>query len=290
MLEEQQKTWYYKISYFFIANAVVFKRLAIILLILINVGVWTWGVIEFESYLRSAFSYNKLMEDLIQTKIDWQNIQQKNKPQKITFSAVNILRNDDSYDFVVKAYNPNKDWKVRQVNYTFLVDNYMLEERSEFILPGQNKYLTSFSYSSKIPPQQVEFKVNNLQWQRIKNEELDKMQIIDNIIIDNKNFKSSSNLSQLSFEAFNNTHYNFWQIGWQIALYKNEKLYAYNYLTSNTFLATDKRQISATWLEDLSSPGRIEILPDVDVFDEGNYIVNTDKSTINLIKGARTKR
>ena len=291
MLEDQNNTWYYKISYFFISNQIIFKRLAIVLLILLNLGIWIFGGIKIGNYIINSVDHKQTLKNFTSNYIDWVSLQKKDKPLPIKILSTNIIENkNNKYDFVAKVNNPNSNWKIDEVRFSFVVDGYMIDEKTEFILPGKNKYLTSFSYSSNSKPNNVELKINNIKWKKIKTDGLNKLNIIDNIIISNKEFDANTNIAQLKFSAFNNTHYNFWQIGWQIALYRNDVLYAFNYLTSDTFLSGDKRNVSATWLEPIKFPTKIEVIPDIDIFNSTNYIIETDKPTVNLIKGARTKR
>lgn len=282
---------YYKISYFIIANQVVFKRLVVVLLILICVVVWWIGGTKLVKNISEIDEYNYMLTEMAKDHINWQEQHIKNKVKDIQIEEINKIKTEkDKYDFVAKISNPNFNWYAKNIRYAFEVDGYILDWQDTFILPGQEKYLFKFSYESKIQPQDLDLKIKDISWQRVKNEDEDRINILEDIIIEQEDFSAGKDFSQLEFTGINNGLYNFWQIGWQVVLYQGSRPIAAHYITTQEFLAGDEKQISAAWIENLSSPSKTEIIPDINLFDDNIYITDPDTPPVNLIKGAKDKK
>mgnify|MGYP005640239963 CR=1 FL=1 len=285
MDQEQPQQWYYKVVYFFIAYQVVLGRLLVVLLILFNIIIWWIGGVKIVNYLITTDNYNKILSELTKDKINWKVYHEQHRPKQLKIISVDKIKvNNNKYDLIAKVHNPNINWLVKKINYAFMVDGYPLDWQNSFILPGRDKYLFHFSYFSHNVPRQIDLKIGQISWQKVKG--VNKTNIVDNIIIKDKTFSENKKISQVEFNALNNTPYGFWQIGWQIILYQGQRPIAINYVTSQGFLANENRQISVAWSESLPSPSKIEIIPEIDVFDESNYIIDTT-SPVNLIKGAK---
>lgn len=286
MNNQPHHQWYYKIAYFLVANQVVFKRLLVVLLILLSIILWWLAGVKLVNYWVTTGSYNRMLTSLSQNVINWDFYHAQNKPQSLEVVLVNKIKTStNKYDLVAKVYNPNLDWYIKEVNYAFVVDGFVLDWQSDFVLSRQEKYLFHFSYFSQSSPEQVGLKIGDINWQRVRKK--DRLEIVDNILVENKKFETNKNISQVKFDATNQTHFSFWQVGWQIVLYQGQRPVAVNYMNSHNFFSGQQRHISAAWSESLSSPSKIEIVFDVDVFDDSNYITDVDTPPVNLIRGAK---
>lgn len=287
MNNQLYRQWYYKIAYFLVANQVVFKRLFVVLLILLNIILWWVAGVGLINYWVRGDSYNKMLTSLGQNLINWDFYHAQNRPQSLEIVLVNKIKTSlNKYDLVAKVHNPNLDWHIREVNYAFVVDGFVLDWQSVFVLPGQDKYLFHFSYFSQSNPEQVDLKIGHINWQRVR--EKNRLEIVDDILVENKKLETNKNISQIKFDATNNTHFSFWQVGWQIVLYQGQRPMATNYVTTHSFVTGEKRKISATWIETLGGnySTEIEIIVDIDIFDDSNYMTETEIPPVNLIRGA----
>lgn len=289
LVNENNNPWYYKIAYFFIANQVVFKRLLVVLLILLNIILWWSSGVKIVNYLANSSKYNQSLISLTENQIDWENYHLKNKPQDLEIISVNKIKIDQNkYDLLAEIYNPNTDWQIEEITYAFIVDNYILDWQTDFVLPGQNKYLFKFSYFSTNPLSEIDLKIDDINWQRVKDKS--KIELLDSILIQNENFSTTGDIAQLEFEVTNNSPYSFWQTGWQIILYQGSRPVAINYVTSNNFFSGETKNIVASWSESVTRPTKTEVLPDINIFDENNYITDLEIPPVNLIKGASDER
>ena len=299
--QELQK-WYYKIAYFFVANQIIFKRLVVILLLILNIVIWWPASVKMVDYFSSGGIYNKMVYHLVNNQVNYQAYKEKIKPKDLQIILVDKIKLNNSvesnlkavnrYDLVAKIYNPNLNWKANQISYSFVVNGYTQDWQTDFILPGQHKYLFKFSYLSNQKLNNIDLKINKVIWQKIKDKE--KINFLDNILVSNKNFDSQKDFSQVKFIADNQTSFGFWKIGWQVILYQSNRStaipLAVNYINSSNFKAGESREVSVSWPEDLPFPSKIEIIPDLDIFDQKNYILSSDMPAVNLIRGAKDVR
>lgn len=286
MHTQPAQQWYYRIAYFLVANQVVFKRLVVVLLILLNIIIWWKGGVRVVNYLSTIEKYNKVLIQLTENEVAWQNYHLQNKPRDLEIISVDKIRVEgNKYDLVAKVRNSNSAWQIQALSYAFEVDGFITDWQTNFISPASSKYLFHFSYISPSHPDQVDLKISHISWQRVRDK--NKIDILGQIVAENEKFKQDKNISQVQFDAFNNSYFSFWQIGWQIVLYQGKRPVAVNYVTTHNFLSGQSRQVSVAWSEALSSPAKIEIIPEINVFDDKSYMSGTDTSPVNLIKGAK---
>lgn len=286
---QNSNPWYYKIVYFFVANQTIFKRLEVVLLLLANIIIfWNVGVAGVK-YLASSRTYDEMLSSLFNDNFDWQSYHQEHAPDPLQVISVDKIKTGpDKYDLVAKVHNPNSDWYFPEVQYSFVVNNFITDWQTDFILPGQEKYFFVFSYSDPTEIKDLDLKFGTQQRQRIFNK--DPLYILNDFNIQDKNFSSQSGLSEIKFQVNNNSYFSFWQLGWQVVLYVRDHPIGINYVTTPNFLSGQERQVAVIWNENLTVPTDIEILPNLDVFYEQNYMTNLDVQPVNLIRGVHTSR
>ncbi len=290
MQKENSKQIYYKIIYFFINNQIVFKRMIVVLLILLNIILWWISGVKLVNYFSSAKNYNKSLTELVENTINWSVYHEQQKPISLKIISVNKVKiSNNKYDLVAKINNPNTNWDCKNFKYSFVVDGFVTDWQEAFILPEQDKYLFKFSYNSATALSQVDVKIQDFNWSRVKNIDQDRILILQDFIIENKEFNQENKIAQVKFDAINKSHFSFWQLGWQIILYQNNRVVGVNYVTTQNFISNQTRKISSVWNNILTDPKKIEIIPDIDIFNENNYILSTE-NPVNLIRGAKTKR
>jgi len=288
MLKEKESHWYYSISYFFISNQVLLRRLAVVLLILINIIIWWIGGVKLANYLADTKNFNLTLDKLSQSYINWEEKRLINKPQDLKILSVDkISENKNTYTLLAEIYNPNLNWHAKEIKYYFTIDNFVTEEQSDFILPQQKKYLFKFSFKSAVTPQNITLKIKSTAWQKTKKEPTSSL--LDNIIISDKKLNVQNQTTSLKFKVYNNTPYSWWNVGWQIILKQGSRTVATHYAVYHSFLANEEKTLSVSWDKNISA-NQIIIQPDINLYDQQNYITNVDMPPINLIQGAKTFR
>lgn len=285
MNSELQNQWYYKIAYFFIANQVLFKRLAVVLLLLIDIGFFWFSGVGLVNYFADTKNYQKILSELSKADNAIRQYRETHKPLDLEIISINkISLGNNKYDLVAKISNPNERW-VNNIEYGFVVDGLALDTWSTFVLPLQEKYLFNFNYYSLNYPNNVELKIRTNHWQKVDSEN----QILQEIIVGEQEFQSERGHSEIKFSVENLSHFNFWQVGWQVVAYGGSYPMAVNYVTADSLLSGQKREISTAWNYDFSQPTKIEIVPDINVYDS-NIFFRTNDLPVNLIKGIHDEK
>ncbi|PIT90072.1 hypothetical protein COU23_00520 [Candidatus Kuenenbacteria bacterium CG10_big_fil_rev_8_21_14_0_10_36_11] len=287
MNNESQTQWYYKIVYFFIANQVLFKRLAVVLLILINIALFWFAGVRLVNYSADTKNYQQILTELTALDTSLEKYRDTHKPFDLEIISVDkISLGDNKYDLVAKLSNPNLNW-LADLQYAFIVDGLMLDWQSTFILPGESKYFFKFNYYSLNYPVSMELKLGANNWQRIKAKDLSR--VLQEIVIGEPESLAQNNYTEIKFSAENLSHFNFWQVGWQVVAYNGAYPVAINYVTIDKFLSGQKRTVSAAWNYNFGVPSKIEIIPDINIYNDKNYF-KSDAPAVNLIRGARDEK
>ncbi|MBU4481980.1 hypothetical protein L6278_01670 [Candidatus Parcubacteria bacterium] len=290
MQTENSNQIYYKIAYFFINNQVVFKRMIVFLLIFLNIILWWIAGVSMVNHLANTNVYNQDLTNLVNNTINWSTYHDQQKPLELKVLEVDKIKiNSGKYDLVAKVKNLNTGWSCKSLKYAFVVDGFVTDWQEANILPQQDKYLFKFSYPSRVTPDQIDLKIKVNNWQRIKKIDQNRIFILKDFVVSDEKFNVENNLQQIKFIASNQSSFSFWQVGWQIVLYRSDRLVGANYVTTQNFMSNSTRQISVTWNESLATPSRIEIIPELDIFDENNYILGSD-NPVNLIRGVQIKK
>ena len=80
------------------------------------------------------------------------------------------------------------------------------------------------------------------------------------------------NLNQLSFNAINNTAFNFWETGFTILLFRSGELANINHYILNDFMSGQKRFVELSWPGDIGQVDRVEIVPEINIMKDDIYI------------------
>ncbi len=286
---QQSNPWYYKITYFVVANQVVFKRFLVVALILINIFIWWPASVKLVNYISGGSKQKVYLNQLTSEQIDWQSYRQINRPQDLIIGSAQKIRNtNDSYNFLVQVKNPNPKWYVEKITYVFVADGKVTQEKSTFIMPEDQKYLMYFNFPSHAAINQVSFRLIDIKWKRVVDTSLNG--ILDDFNVENSRFDVDNNYSQINFEAKNQTNFDFYNVGFQVVLYRGSRAYASGYITAQDFYSGEKRQIYAGWPQNLSAPDDVAVEADVNFFDEDVFITKPQEKPVNLIKGAQNQR
>lgn len=266
-----------KFAAWYVARKMLLKKILIGFLIVLSAVFWIYGIYGLINYYFIEEPSFNLMTRNLSRFVDYQNVREKFQPQNLEIGAVSILSaGKEKYDLAVKISNPNANQRLN-FDYNFVVDGKQTISKKGFILPGEEKFLLGLGAESKTKPRQTDLEFSNMKWQRI-----DAHQISDykawqderlNFIFENVKFSpavvagNKIAISRASFKARNATVYGFWDVGFAILLYRGSSLVGANYITLEEFLSGQTRQVEVSWFEPLPSVTRVEVAPEVDIFD-----------------------
>lgn len=243
-------------------------------------GYAIWGLLD--AY---AISYPRESRITRQIAVNQQLLTalQSDQPQNVSLSDVVVTQTTDGrYDLSVEATNPNAQWWA-EFNYHFSLSGEETPVRSGYILPNGTQVLTELGYrpSSK-GGRSASFLVDNVRWHRVdpakvggiyKDFLANRMNFkFDKIAYDTNIALGSSAVGQTSFTMTNASSYGFWSVDLIVRLYRGAFPVAINDIKVTNIKPGEVRPIQMTWLDNIPSVTRTEIIPQINILDSSVYL------------------
>lgn len=264
-----------------VKNRLRLKTALIIFLTIVSLLGWGYAFYHFGSYLFFGMRADDLMlRELTETKI----INPEDlRAGDLSISKVGVLKTGEKYDMYVRVANPNKKhWGT--FGYCFLERGLEIECGNSFIFPEENKYIIILSQKFDRQPNNIKFELGETLWKRINLHRIPDWKKFkkDRLNIDTKEvvFTPASlsglseklNINALSFEAINNSAYNFWEVPLTIILYKGSRIIGVNKYTMEEFFSNEQREVKIAWPGTIGNVSDVEIIPNLNIMDVGVYM------------------
>lgn len=274
MVKNEEKQLVY--AYWLTTHKEKLKKIGIIIFIIVDLLLLIYGILGFVDY----YLIDKQDQNIFQ---NWSfynltNYRNRIKPLDLQILDTTILEAGiGKYDLIAFVKNPNDQWVAPTINYRFLINNSTdTPIQTSFILADEKKYLMILAYDSPERIKEVKLIIDQVGWRRLST--IDNYQPIEIKISEEKLtplsdlVQSQTNIQRLSFKAVNNSIYNLWEVGFQVAVIGSQnKVINANYLKINNFLAFEEKLIEINLFSIIGRPRKIEILPETNIFDESNF-------------------
>src|SRR3989338_7902837 len=269
-----------KASYFWVKNKLLFKKILQGILIVFDVIFCVYVIAGLVIYFLIGWSrHQENMKQLAGNYTDFVAWHAYIEPDPLIFSDVILLSHTPGkYDFAVEVENPNPDWMVREIEFQFTAGEVRSEKQVFYIYPEETKYLFDLQVASDIRPTSVEFQVTNLAWLRA---EQHKQFASTRYAFDIKNldFVTSRELEiskdtpvhRVMFDVTNAGLYDYWNVGFVVALTRGERLTVLNYVGLSDLLASETREVDLAMIGSYASGATVDIFPDLNVYDPTVY-------------------
>jgi len=272
------------IGLWFVKNYKYFRLGFIICLIILSFVSWSYTISNFAYYyIKGIYKDELMIREITESYLSSHDYIKETAPKDLILSPLEIFKANNKYDILALIKNPNlKHWG--RFAYCFLDGNNEFSCANSFIYPGESKYLLSLAQDLTASPGNIKLVIDDLNWGRVNRRVTGEWENYYNnhmdIITGNINFtpKSANNLSEnidlslLEFTAANKTAYNYWVVNFNILFYNNNSLVGVNKYSLEEFLAGAEEKITMSWPNSFSRANKIQIIPEVDIFDENNYI------------------
>jgi len=259
-----------KFSYWYVTHKLLIKNIYIIFLCLASFLIWFyviwqlvfWGL----NYSTENYQINKLIFG------DNLGLPAINQLQPVALQIgdpASLISEDKRQDYFIEISNNNRNW-LATFDYTFTGSDSAAHTRPGFVLPLEKKYLMDLGVVGVVS----DLNISNLKWQRIYNPQViytDRFKFK----VENTGFSSAvgtGDPSILTFYITNDSAFNYWQVGVSAFLYSGGNVASVNYIVLEQFIAGEKRQVQLNWNTKLPRISNIEIVPEVNVFDEKNIM------------------
>jgi len=188
---------------------------------------------------------------------------------------------DGHYDLAARIINPNPNYGLSLIRYTFRAFDEagasLLEQKGkDFILPGESKYLIEGNLELSAVPAKVELTVDKAskeEWLKLSQDYQEpEIYVHDKLIqpmADNKEGTQASGIIK------NNSNYDFDRILVAIVLFdENNKIIGVNKTEARTVLAGEDRYFTALWFSPLNGEVKsAEMQVDTNLFSNDNFML-----------------
>jgi len=270
-----------KFATWYVSHKILLKKIFIGFLIFLCAIFWGFGLYGLINYyFIEGPSFNLAMRELSRG-VDFSAINKALQPKGLELGTTTIFSSGKGrYDFVGKVFNSSSNWRA-EFTYNFLVDGVARPEKSGFILPGEEKYVFDLGVSAEARPRSATLEIKNFKWQRIDAHEIPDYDAWQedrlNFLVTDVKFTpaavgESIPISRASFMVRNATAFSFWDVGFEIFLYRGSSIASVNYVTLEEFRSGQNRSVEVSWFETLPSITQVKVVPEVNIFDSKAYM------------------
>lgn len=260
---------------YFLQHKAMFIRLAWILAILIIVSIYSVLVFNVVRYIQAP-SWLAISESFKSSGV-WSNYHQFKAPIEIELGQARALTLGNSvYNLVATIKNPNPDWLASSLEYKFIINGQALPVRTAFLNAADQHLLLQLGYKTDAPVASADIEIDNVRWQRLTDETPQISWPITELKYQGESSVQVGGVmvnlpAQVSWQAQNKSLFNFWEVGWQVALFENDNIIGVAELNERDFKSLETRNIEATWAYNLPRATRAEVWPVLNWLDKNNF-------------------
>lgn len=183
------------------------------------------------------------------------------------------------YDFLASIANPNLNWYAT-LSYRFVGRSGATPEQDSFILPQEEKYLTTLGVELAAPPGRPELEITRLDWHRVDRHVIRDLKTWTrerrNFIVSDVKHESAlaidRKLGRTTFKVENRTAYGYWHAGFFVVPLRGKSPVGASYVTLDNFDAGERREVSINWFDEVPQASDVAVQPDINLFDPAVYM------------------
>ncbi|MFW5888421.1 MAG: hypothetical protein ACOCVY_01760 [Patescibacteria group bacterium] len=272
-----------KAGLWYVEHRAFFRKTLLVIFVLFIVGMWLYIITGFGVYIFKGMEEDKKMINSLTNQGLKLGLQSRTASDNdLNYSSITTFKRGDKHDLMVKIKNPEERYWA-EFDYCFTQANEEIDCRTNFILPGESKYILSLSHEFN-SRSNIDFDIESIDWQainfhKIPNWEQYKKEHLNFEFTDvkynsgnNNEYSDKINLNSLKFNAYNNTSYGYWKANVNILLYNSGKIVGINSYTIDRFNAGEKEKVELVWPGNMGEVTDVSIVPDLNIMDKSNYI------------------
>lgn len=262
-------------GYFLLSHRNLIKKIVIGLVIFVIALIYLVAILGLVRFIREG-SFGTMAASTNQN-YNWAAYHSSRQPMPVKNSPPQFfLLGSKRYNLMAVVENPNDNWAITQLDYTFIINGQSLEKQTAFINPGERRLLTKMGYGAEAGINKIEIKIDNIKWYRIANDlpsinfeiKEAKFQAATRETVEDKTFDVPA---RVTWTAKNLSLFNFWSVSWQVVLMSGAKIVAVNELNTTDFLSLESRELEVVWLNDLPRVTTVEVYPILNKLDSDNF-------------------
>jgi len=270
-------TIWLKTSYWTLNHAKELKKWWAVVLLAAAVFMVVFSITNAIIYLINSPQQNSMISSIASDQVLYQEYREKILPIDIQIDEVLIVPTlDNLYILVAKITNSNVNWAADTLQYKFEVDGQEAASSSDFIQHQSSKMVvvSGYRFSGEGVPKNVSFSIEDTNWQKIRNFN-DFPQA--NFLIEDVEYKFSTadeviNTVNVIASITNKTLYNFWQTKFLVVLYNYNKIVGLSSRNIDQFETLETENLDITLTASTGAITRVDIVPDINLFEQDNYM------------------
>jgi hypothetical protein len=242
-----------------------------------------WGFLDwfFGSGVRERQQIALLTKDLT----DYASFREANAPQPFRTEPVQVIAaGEGRYDLYATITNANDEWW-GEFTYEFRGDGLDGKTFKGTVLPAEQRALRRLNVQSagRSTPELV---ITGFAWRRIDHHVIQpdfstwaakRLDIrFSGVEFVPAGADDPLGVSKARFVAQNAAGFGFHSLTFFVTLYSGSRLIGVNQVVASDLFAGERRQMEATWFNELPNVTRVEITPEADLLDPGTYIAPRD--------------
>ena len=280
--EEKQRTLFRKIGYWYVTNKALLRRILNGVVISVAGIFWAyalWGL--FDYFILNWSKSNQALEELVASRVFTQEWISKNRPRGINIGTARVFtREDDKYDFLAEIENSSSLYWA-EFDYKFVFSGGETAGGHSFILPSEETWAAELSFEREARPASPRLELINIAWHRVDPREISDYEAWRaerlNLLISDIEQVSEISLEEgtyakTKFNVQNLSGYGFYSVGFYIIAYRGTTPIGVNYVALKNFRTGERRAVEVSWFDTLPQVSKIEVRPEVNIFDQDNYM------------------
>lgn len=268
-----------KLASWYIKNKETLKKILIGFLIFFDTIFMIWGLFGIGKYLfYDSIITDKILNSMTSDELSVTKIREVYSPNDLVFKDNKIfLGANKKYDLATKIFNPNERW-LATVNYRFVFNGGKTEDKTEIILPNQERYFIFYGLEADSQPNNFKIEIINIKWQRINEHKINDITsfVSQRINFSTENLKASRAVDTknifLQFIIVNNSIFAYKQTQFNILFFSDNNLVAVSPIYTNNFLAGERKKIELTSLSDVDKIDEVKIETIINIFDKTVFL------------------
>mgnify|MGYP007094904685 CR=1 FL=1 len=265
-----------KVSYWYVTHRILLRKIGIGALMIFSLGILVYGIVNLVNFYSAGEQDNaNVTADVSKEKLNVELLAEASKPKDLTVGETKVLKGKKGHvDFVTELFNPNIQWTVQSFEYYYLIGEDKTEMRTEFILPGQEKYLIFYNHPSNTTSVNAQLVIENIEWDKIANFQSlqDKMLVFEFedakvLAATNSGLSAEEEISTVSFDILNKTSYSFWEPRFVVLMTRGDNIIAVTDLYVDGLATGEKKAESINMFQSLPSSTKLQIVPDINILD-----------------------
>jgi len=266
-------------GYWYVTHKLLLKR--ILIGVLIGINTLLIGYVVFALVQQYAIRYTDFRADLQNLRsggqfAQLQAIRQSQYPQNLRVTGIRVFETGTARNLVATVANPNSGWAAT-FEYYFQVGDSATAVREGFIYPGESKSIIDLGVTDVGAVRQL--MIENVLWEKVNNfsevyaERYDFP--VENVVFTPSRTSEISDqvpISRVRFDITNETPYNYNNPVFLILLRSGGQVVAVNTTATAAFLSGETETIEATWFQNLPQIQDVQIIPQINIFDEDAYL------------------